>query len=318
MNTDRRSFLRKNLFFGSSLLLAGSLDAIASTAKSINTLGVNQSQLNIMYTNDLKGRVNAAYQDFGGLKEVHYTMKNDEVSSLLFDAGGFLNTRLNSQQQLKGIDLMNKINYHGVNLSAVDLNEGLDKFKALLPYISFPLLSCNYHFEDADLRKTVKPYQILKYGKFKVGVTGVGEKTTIAGLTVSNAQTALNRVTRILKEKHQCDVVVCLAHLGFDKKSKTNNKSLAESSLNVDLVIGGDAKNSQSQLWVLKNKSKHDVLLSNNFSKGLSTAKVSLGFSAQMLKSGIDLKREIPGLACQKSKHSTINELVIQNKKNNI
>ncbi|RZJ55662.1 MAG: hypothetical protein EOO45_29300, partial [Flavobacterium sp.] len=184
MNTDRRSFLRKNLFVGSSLLLANSLDALAGVAKSINTRGVNQSQLKMMYTNDLLGKVKAAYQDFGGLRQLHNTINNEEVSALLFDAGGFLNASHDKNDQLRGIDIMNKIHYHCVNLSAADLLQGIESFKALIPYINFPLLSCNYHFEDPLLRKTVKSYQILQYGKFRVGVTAVGEKATIAGLVV--------------------------------------------------------------------------------------------------------------------------------------
>lgn len=315
MNTDRRSFLRKNLFIGSSLLLANSLDALAGVAKSINTRGVNQSQLSIMYTNDLLGKVNAAYQDFGGLRELHDTINNEEVSSLLFDAGGFLNSGHSKNDQLRGIDIMNKINYHGVNLSAADLAQGVESFKSLIPYINFQLLSCNYHFEDLLLREKVKPYQILQYGKFKVGVTAVGEKANIAGLVMSNPQSALNRVSRLLKEKHQCDLVICLAHLGFNEKAKINNKSLAQSSAGVDCVIGGNATEGKSQLLVVKNSNKEEVLLSQNHHKGLSTATLTIVFNAQKERAGLAFKQHVPGSGKQKDKLLALASIEKQAKK---
>lgn len=312
MNTSRRSFLCKNLIFGSSLLLANPFDAIAGVAKSINTYGVNQSQLSVMFTNDLQGKVNAAYKDFGGLDHLRNTILKEEISSLLFDAGGFLETGQSKTQQLQGIEIMNKINYHGVNLSAADLNKGIESFAELLPYINFQLLSSNYHFENPLLRRAVKPYQILKYGKFKVGVTAVGEEANITGLTVSNAQTALNRVSRLLKEKHQCDIVICLAHLGFKGNAKINNKRLAQLSTGVDWVIGGNAPLDNSNLWVFKNSLKNDVLLSANLGKGLSTAKVAFAFNNQNKKNGLAFIQHVPGANKVQSKQQILAALAVQ------
>jgi hypothetical protein len=68
----------------------------------------------------------------------------------------------------------------------------------------------------------------------------------------------------------------------------------------VDLVIGGNAKESKSQLWVLKNKDKEGVLMSNNYNKALSLARVKFSFNTDKQKIGIDLKRYIPGLSDRK------------------
>ncbi|RZJ56208.1 MAG: hypothetical protein EOO45_29030 [Flavobacterium sp.] len=159
------------------------------------------------------------------------------------------------------------------------------------------------------MRKKVKPYQILQYGKYKVGVTAVGEKANIAGLAVSNPQSALNRVSRLLKEKHQCDLVICLAHLGFNEKAKINNKSLAQSSAGVDCVIGGNAIEGKSQLLVIKNSKKEEVLLSQNHHKGLSTATLTIAFNAQQEKAGLELKRHVPGSGNQQDKLSVLTAL---------
>lgn len=300
MNTNRRSFLKKNVLIGGGLIMAGSLDAMGKVSKSILTNSIQKTEVNIMYTNDVLGEVDAVNDGLGGLSSLHSVIQNEEIAALFFDAGGFLNPNHSIEKQLLGLDFMNKSNYHAVNLSAADLSQGLTHFSDLLPYINFQMVSCNYHFENQKMKNSLKSYQIFTYGKFRVGVTGVGEMVNLEGLRVTNPELSLNKMAAYLKEEQACDLVICLAHLGFDEKMPFNNKKIAESSNNVDLVIGGNAKESKSQLWVLKNKDKEGVLMSNNYNKALSLARVKFSFNADKQKIGIDLKRYIPGLSDRK------------------
>lgn len=297
MNSNRRSFLKKNVLLSGGLLMANSIDAIAGITKTIHTNQINRTQISVIYTNDILGNLDRVHGDFGGLPAVHHSIKNEEYASLLFDAGGFLNSDTDLATTLRGIDLMNKINYHGVNLSAADLKVGSEHFLKLLPYINFQLLSCNYIFANEQLRKAVKPFQILNYGKYKIGVTGVGEITRLEGLKVLDPEKALKQVAVKLKNEHKCDLIICLSHLSFNTKSDFNNKKLAQSSAYVDMVIGGNAARSTSQLWVVRNSQKHEVVLSNNYDRGLSLAKVSFSFNQTGEKTGLGFKRYIPGLS---------------------
>ena len=300
MNTNRRSFLKKNVLIGGGLIMAGSLDAVGKVSKSILTNSIQKTEVNIMYTNDVLGEVDAVNDGLGGLSSLHSVIQNEEIAALFFDAGGFLNPNHSIEKQLLGLDFMNKSNYHAVNLSAADLSQGLTHFSDLLPYINFQMVSCNYHFENQKMKNSLKSYQIFTYGKFRVGVTGVGEMVNLEGLRVTNPELSLNKMAAYLKEEQACDLVICLAHLGFDEKMPFNNKKLAESSNSVDLVIGGNAKVSTSQLWLLKNKDKEGVLMSNNYNKALSLARVKFSFNTDKQKIGIDLKRYIPGLSDRK------------------
>ena len=296
MNTNRRSFLKKNILIGGGLFMAGSLDTFAKVAKSIHTHSIHHTEVNVIYTNDVLGKVGAVNDGLGGLSALHSTIQNQELVALFFDAGGFLNPKHSIEKQLLGIDFMNKSNYHAVNLSAADLSQGLAHFSDLLPSINFQMVSCNYHFENQKIKNSLKSYQIFTYGKFRVGVTGVGEVVNLDGLSVTNPEESLNKMAAYLKDEQACDLVICLAHLGFDEKMPFNNKKLAESSNKVDLVIGGNAKESTSQLWVVKNKDKVGVLMSNNYNKALSLARVKFSFNTDKQKIGVDLKRYIPGL----------------------
>lgn len=316
MNSNRRSFLKKNVLFGGGLLMANSLDAVAGITKAINTNQINKTQINVIYTNDILGNLDRVYGDFGGLPAVHHCINNEEHASLVFDAGGFLKPGADLATALKGIQVMNKINYHGVNLSAADLKGGYEHFLQLLPYMNFQLLSCNYIFENEQLSKAVKPYQVLSYGKYKIGVTGVGEMVNLEGLKAKDPQKALKVVAEQLKNDHHCDLIICLSHLSFNEKSDYNNKKLAQFSQYVDMVVGGNATLSKSQLWVVKNSQKHDVVLSNNYDKGLSLAKVSFSFNQTGEKTGLDFKRYVPGLTDRALMSQTLSVIKNRNNKN--
>lgn len=316
MNSNRRSFFKKNVLLGGGLLMANSLDAIAGITKTLHTNQINKTQISVLYTNDILGNLNSVYGDFGGLPALHRSIKNEEHASLLFDAGGFLNSGTDVATALKGIDLMNKFNYHGVNLSAADLKGGYQHFLQLLPYMNFQLLSCNYIFENEQLSKAVKPYQVINYGKYKIGVTGVGEMVNLEGIKVKDPQKSLKVVAEQLKNEHHCNLIICLSHLSFDEKSDYNNKKLAQFSQYVDMVIGGNAALSKSQLWVVKNSQKHDVVLSNNYDKGLSLAKISFSFNQTGEKTGLGFKRYVAGLTDRSLMAQTLSSIENRNNKN--
>jgi len=312
MNTNRRSFLKRNVLLSSSILLAGPVDALAKASRTIYTKYVNQKQVNIMYSNDINGAVNSTSQGFGGLKSLQTTVNNELVSTLLLDAGGFLNFNRNNHTET--IQWMNKVGYHAVNLSAADLKQGMDAFTGLLPDMAFDLLSCNYQFEHPKLQKAVKSYQVITYGKYRVGVTGVGETIKMAGLKVSDPVAALNKIAKYLKEDEACDLVVCLSHLGFDLAVGENNHNLAALSTNVDLVIGGNSKTGRSLLRVIKNAEKEEVLLGQNYSGAQSVSQVTLGFNDFKKKTFLDLKQRVPGT--DQSMHVSESLSLIKQKQN--
>jgi 5'-nucleotidase len=49
-----------------------------------------------------------------------------------------------------------------------------------------------------------------------------------------------NKVVRTLKEKHKCDLVICLSHLGYQyENDKVSDLILAAKTSDIDLIIGG-------------------------------------------------------------------------------
>lgn len=301
MNSNRRSFLKRNVVLGGGLLLAGSLDTLGNVTQKINTLSSGTKNINIRYTNDLCGQTEAVLKDLGGLNAIEASLKNQEERALFFDAGGFINPSQSFKKQLKGIDVMNKLNYHAVNVSKAELAGGINQLIKLVPYLNFPLVSANYHFDAPLLNHAVAPFITFKHGKFKIGVTGVGADVKIEGLTVSNPHTALKKVSNLLKETHQCDFIICLTHLGVDGDSEFHNKSLTEQSAQVDLFIGGQQAGQIKGLIVVKNSTNHDTFLSNNHPNGLALSHITFSFNENAEKIGVVLEQEIPSLFKQTS-----------------
>ncbi len=281
---------------GGGLLLAGSLDTLGNVTQKINTRSSALKNISISYTNDLCGQTETVLKDLGGLNALEASLKNQEQHALFFDAGGFINPLQNFKQQLKGIDVMNKLGYHAVNLSKDELAGGTAQLIKLIPYLNFPLISANYHFDEPVLNHAIAPYITFKHGNFKIGVTGVGACVKMEGLTVSNPHEALKKVSIKLKETHQCDLIICLTHLGVDGDSEFYNKTLAEQSALTDLFIGGKQNGQPTGLSVIKNIVKHDTFLSNNHPKGLSLSQVIFSFNQNGDKIGVVLDQEIPSL----------------------
>ena len=71
-------------------------------------------------------------------------------------------------------------------------------------------------------------------------------------------------MTRILKEKKKCDLVICLSHLGFkykDEPEKPSDIVLAQKTKNIDLIIGGHTHTFLDKPVIEKNSEGKEVLI---------------------------------------------------------
>ncbi|NEU07406.1 hypothetical protein GZH53_03680 [Flavihumibacter sp. R14] len=262
MSFNRRSFIRSNALIAGALLLSDTADALASVSKQINTVSASLEGVNIFHTNDMNGQVSGAFKGFGGLDLFKKSVKDHEFRGLLLDGGGFLNADQTQAQHREFIELMNRTGYHAATIGAAELSSGQEHLAALTANMSFTLVNCNYTFSDQLLKQKVKPYIVLKYGKHRIGVTGVGPELSTAGVDYNDPSKSLKQVTAILKEQENCSLVICLAHLGFE--GEMNNLALAQKSANIDLVIGGDVTTSKGHgTSVVKNQAGYDVFVTH-------------------------------------------------------
>ena len=295
MSSPRRSFLKSSGILAGVTLLGKPLQALADVSKKINTIDAGRC-VNIFQTNDMNSQIKSNQNGFGGLEKVHALMASEDVSGLVVDGGNFLDRQQNWERQERAIDLMNKIGYHAVTIGINELSLGQVGFSELIPQMNFSLVNCNYSFSNSVLSAAVKPYIVIKTKGLKVGVTGVGPQLDIEGVLFENPYAATNRTAEYLKEELGCDLVICLSQLGFDE-DKFNSKELAEASAHIDFIASGSSNKILQGAMILKNRDKHDVVLSQAGENGMIIGKTRFGFDENKQRTDFHHKYLIAGLA---------------------
>ncbi|WP_290307280.1 metallophosphoesterase [Mucilaginibacter flavus] len=267
--------------------------SLASVSKRICTLHLSQKIVTIFHTNDLHGKMDAVYQNVGGINHIKKLLLKQETNGLVLDAGGFLDNTQGLPEQQKVIYAMNNIGYHAATIGNHELANGQDHLAALIPLMDFTLVNCNYTF-DNQLNNLVKPYHIIYTGKFKIGITGVGHP--VQGVLYNDAIQSANQIAALLKETEKCDLVICLSHLGYKQAGdKADNKKLAQQSEHIDMIIGGHNQKLNGEPIILLNKRKYEVVLAHAAWDGLMLGKTEFTFEYGKQKHGLKAKYLIPG-----------------------
>lgn len=272
MESKRRSFLRNASIIASTAFIGKPLSAIAGVSKTVNSLA-NGNTVTVFHSGNLNGQINTNLQQLGGLEEINHLVKRQETAGLMLDAGSFLGDTDGKVM----VSMMNRTGYHAVNIGASELKNGEEALADLLPYMSFPLVNCNYTFSNALLSSKVKSHVIIQSGNLKVGITGLGKQ--IPGVHFKNPYLALNKTAALLKVKEGCDLVICLSNLDAEDKAY-NNTSLAEKSEYVDMIIGKNGQKVRGGALIGRNSKKEEVVISQVGYDGLIIGKTSFSWDA--------------------------------------
>jgi len=306
MKNPRRVFLNQITGIAGIAALSKPLTSIASISKHINTIYSADRAITIYNTNDLHGNIDAGYDNTGGLKSIKTLLENQDTFGLLVDAGDFLNNDHNPAQHKQMIRVMNSMNYFAATPGNHELALGQSNLASLIPLMKFTLINCNYQF-DTVLSNLIKPYIITHIGQFKVGITGVGQP--VEGVIYNDAIDCANKTARLLKTVHNCDLVICLSHLGYENEcGKPDNKKLARQSESIDLIVGGHNRKVLAGPVVLFNKQKQEVLLSQAGWNGSMMGKIVFHFEAKQ-KSGIKAKHFLSGYPSKETFAASIRAL---------
>ena len=89
-------------------------------------------------------------------------------------------------------------------------------------------------------------------------------------------------MSRILKEEQQCDLVICLSHLGYYYRNvpdKISDLNLARATKNIDLIIGGHTHTFLPKPTIEKNVDNKNVLVNQVGCYGLYLGKIDFYFT---------------------------------------
>lgn len=270
----RRTFIQQSTA-ASALIGLGGLTL--SSFKSPTT-----KKITILHTNDVHSHIDPFGPDDGrnankgGVARrasIIESIRKENSNTLLLDAGDIFQGTpyFNYYGGELEFKLMSMLKYDVATIGNHDFDNGIDGLYAQLPNAKFEFVSANYDFKNTVLDTHVKPYKTFVKNGVKIGVFGLGiELNGLVGKslykeTVYNNPTEIAQdMSRILKEDEQCDLVICLSHLGYNYKknpSRICDLILARKTKDIDLIIGGHTHTFLPKPTIEKNSVGKNVLV---------------------------------------------------------
>lgn len=271
---ERRQFLQRSLTGG--LLLAGSSFPLQAFSDDPAIF-----KLCILHTNDVHSRIDPFPMDGGrnqglGGAERRAVMIADirkkEEHVLLFDSGDIFQgtpyfNYFGGEIEIK---LMSEMKYDASTMGNHDFDAGIEGFEKQMQHADFPFIVSNYDFSDTILNGRISQRKIFETGDLKIGVTGVGIELNglVPGDLYKNTRyldpvSSAQKQAEILKYDHNCDLVICLSHLGYEyNHDKVSDIHLAQNTKDIDIILGGHTHTFMSKPDIRRNKLGKEVIIS--------------------------------------------------------
>lgn len=272
MQIDRRKFIKQTTWASAACITSSVIPTDVFAKKEFN-------QLTILHTNDVHSRLEPFAMDgsknagLGGIAAraaLITQIKNETEHILLLDAGDIFQGTpyFNLYKGEPEIKAMSMMQYDAATMGNHDFDGGIENFATQLKHANFPILICNYNFNNTPMEHKFIPYKIFKKGKLKIGVLGVGIE--LKGLVAENLfdktiyQEPIEKANQTAEylRKNNCDMIICLSHLG-DKyqDNKVSDEILAKECYDIDLIIGGHTHRFFDAPKIYKNKRGGDTVV---------------------------------------------------------
>ena len=291
---DRRNFLLQTSA-AASLTAIGGLTLPSFTTKK-------KKHITILHTNDTHSHVEPfepshyKFANKGGVARRATLVENirkENPNTLLFDAGDIFQGTLyfnyfGGELEFK---LMSMLKYDLATIGNHDFDNTIEGLYKQLPNANFNFVSANYDFKNTVLDTHIKPYQIFKKDGIKIGVFGLGiELEGLVGKKMYKETKYLDPVeisqdmSRILKDEQQCDLVICLSHLGYYNKrnpKRISDLNLAKVTKNIDLIIGGHSHTFLPKPTIVKNADHQNMLVNQVGCYGINVGRIDFYFDEE-------------------------------------
>ncbi|MDD2380531.1 MAG: metallophosphatase [Mariniphaga sp.] len=250
-------------------------------------------RISILHTNDIHSHIepfdasNPRYAGKGGLSRISGLMKEirrKNPNALLFDAGDLFQgtpyfNYFGGDLMLK---LMSEAGYDAGTIGNHEFDNGLQGLSDSLPAARFPLINSNYDFSHTLLAGKFPRWKIFARSGVKIGVYGLGielhglvNKQQYGDVEYLNPLKTAVEMESFLKNEKQCDLVVCLSHLGFRYQGKKiSDQQLAAETSMTDLIIGGHTHTYLKEPLTLKNRVGDPIIVNQAWWGGLMIGQI--------------------------------------------
>ena len=293
----RRNFIKNTLY---------SSAALASTSMLTNSCSNNKlKKITILHTNDVHSHIDPFDKDNdkfafkGGVSRratIIEKIRKENSNTLLLDAGDIFQGTpyFNYYGGELEFKLMSMLKYDLATLGNHDFDNGIDGLYKQMPHANFNFVSANYDFTNTILDTIVKPYQIFYKDGIKIGIFGLGIE--LDGMVTRNLYKETKYLNPIeitqglvknLKRDENCDLIICLSHLGFSYSKDKNimcDLLLAKKTRNIDLIIGGHTHTFLKKPIETKNLDDKNVLINQVGCFGINLGKIDFYFSNNIIE----------------------------------
>ncbi|WP_062057507.1 bifunctional metallophosphatase/5'-nucleotidase [Aquimarina longa] len=288
---NRRRFIQQ-MASATAFASLGGL-SLASCSKPIT------KRITVLHTNDVHSQIDPLpdshyrYPGLGGFARrasIIEHIRKENPNTILLDAGDIFQGTpyFNYYGGEIEFKLMSKLNYDLATLGNHDFDNGIDGLLSQLPNATFDFVSANYDFKNTVLDGLVKPYKIVIRDGIKIGVFGLGvgleglvDKKLYKETKYLDPIEIAQDMERVLKEEEQCDLSICLSHIGYNYKNAPNKVSdlhLAKKTKNIDLIIGGHTHTLLPKPTVIENAIGEKVLINQCGKSGVYMGQVDFYF----------------------------------------
>ena len=285
----RRKFIKQTT---ASLALAG---VGGLTFKSCET---KPKHITILHTNDTHSQIEPfdishhKFANKGGVARrasLVQKVRKENPNTLLLDAGDIFQgtpyfNYFGGEIEFK---LMSLLKYDAATMGNHDFDNSIEGFHHQLPNANFDFVCANYDFKNTILNTLVKPYKIFFKDGIKIGVFGLGiELHNLVSPELFKETNYLDPIeitkdiTRELKENENCDLIICLSHLGYHYKNtqKVSDLKLAAATKDIDLIIGGHTHTFLPKPTLVKNLDDETVLVNQVGAYGVNLGRIDFYF----------------------------------------
>lgn len=290
---NRRKFIQQGSLAAGAMVYGSKLFA------TMDDSFFKEQQLTILHTNDVHSRMEpfpmdgSKNQGLGGIAaraELINKIRSEEEHVLLLDSGDIFQGTpyFNFYHGEPEIKAMSAMKYDACTIGNHDFDGGMENLATQLNnHATFPMLVCNYDFTGTAMENKTIPYKIFNKGKTRIGVFGIGIE--MKGLVPDNLYGATqyldpiiksNETAYYLRKKKNCDMVICLSHLGYKyNDNKVCDRMLAKETENIDLILGGHTHTFMDNPEVMINKKGNDVIINQVGWAGIILGRLDYNFS---------------------------------------
>ena len=254
-------------------------------------MSLNAQDLTILHVNDTHSHIDPQrsgdYKGRGGVIEqaayIDSVRCADGKRNVLLVHAGDFSQGTSYFTELGGnieIDVLNALRFDVVTLGNHEFDNGIEELSRRLKNLEAEVVCANYDFEGTALDGLVKPYTIIRRGGKKIGIIGlltdimeVVDADIARMLTYQEPSQVVNRLSGYLKEEKDCDMVICLSHLGYGA-----DKELAASIRNVDIIVGGHSHTLLDDKQTVNDLDGEEVIIVQNWKWGLNVGHLSIDF----------------------------------------